>query len=221
MTSHSFLRATAVFVTVCVVGVLVFVLTSSSVATAAVAILGTAGTIASLFITTGNGTSSRSVSALPPTIATRTQTEERERVGLRQAHRVRAVKGLESGEKLSRLPGGIYGFTLAWDWPNPRVNATVPFGDIAKLEVNKLSDGTGCLIVYVSQETALRLRDSSQAEQSMKATVFPRRWAEAITLISLPVSAITSNAVRAFEPSPGETGYLIDLNVRVPFKGEG
>lgn len=141
--------------------------------------------------------------------------EDVEREAERRRAGVRAVRGLEVDAPLAELPSGVFGFTVPWGVERLR-EPEGPLGlqpsarGTARLEVHKPGDGDLRIVVYASQETAMAIATTRGA---VRVTVFPQRWAEATSLVSIPISRIVSAEHRSFQPAPGDDAYVLRLQL--------
>jgi len=119
---------------------------------------------------------------------------------MRERHQVTLVDDREEGTDVTRLPGGVYGFTYSplQSTPMFRKKATQSF------EVHKLPDDSVHLIGFVREGDATRLSASSD---QVELRFYPEPWEDAFTAASIPVSRIQSS--RGPSRSDGNALWLV------------
>ena len=128
---------------------------------------------------------------------------------LRRKNGVRELQALENDLNLSRLPNGVYGYTVPWiidSDPTGVVGATGVSriallrrsGGTAVMEVHKSSQGMVYIIGFVSQDQLVRLQDPSR-KSPLDITLFFSPYQSFDEVVALPVEQIVSSSNRSVE----------------------
>jgi len=119
--------------------------------------------------------------------------------GLRTAHQVRLVTSQEEGNSVSRLPGGVYGYTYAPGLPGAPLFAARRY---RSYEIHKLPSGDVFVIGFAKPDVA---RTLSTATEEMTLQIHPQPEGEYTTLVTIPYSRIRQHRQYAVPNSDGFT----------------
>ncbi len=126
-------------------------------------------------------------------------------VELRQRHQVTRMRETESGETLSEVPVGSFGFVIAefftTSWsssPDPEKMPLKSRGSSWDLEIHKLADGHSEIVAYVGPETLERIRHG--LGKGEKLTIYTDARKEASNLIAMPIARIECERSRSLKP---------------------
>jgi len=139
-------------------------------------------------------------------------TERADRERVRDALKLRPLRQLEVGQRIDRLPPGVYGFAEPPDWQAPALASSLlkpPW----ELEVQKVAPGDVRLAVYVSDEMALRLSDASGPPRQREVMLYPRRRGQGSVLVSVPLDAVVSASARRYSDT---REWVLDAVVELP-----
>ncbi len=118
---------------------------------------------------------------------------------LRQRNEVTRIRETESGETLSEIPAGSFGFAFPGDFLRaPEKIELMPHGGSLSFEVHKLVDGHAEVISYVGSETRDRLRRG--LGKGEKLTLYSTAWKEAPNVVAIKVDSIKCDRTRSVEP---------------------
>jgi len=123
---------------------------------------------------------------------------------------VRSLRKLESDLELSRLPEGVYGFTVPWQ-VGPDANhlglQQSPHGTVVA-EIHKSTNGESYVVGYISESDLVRLQDPSR-RTATEITMFFSPYRE----FSLPVAIPFSRIEKSNHRSIGNQ-YVNDLSIQ-------
>jgi hypothetical protein len=110
---------------------------------------------------------------------------------LRQKNGVRQLLPLENDLRLSRLPNGVYGYTVPWQIEQLKSDDKVSreCGGTSVVEVHKSVEGHIFLLGFVSQTDLIALQDPSRKTQT-DIIVFFSKYSEFDKLVAIPVERI-------------------------------
>lgn len=137
---------------------------------------------------------------------------------LRKKNGVRELRPLENDLNLSRLPNGIYGFTVPWIINTDstgvvggtglsRISLHRTGGGTAVMEMHKSEQGQVYIIGFVTQDQLIRMQDPSR-RASLGITLFFHPYQNFDELVAVPYERIISSDNRSVE------GYYVnDIDV--------
>jgi hypothetical protein len=137
---------------------------------------------------------------------------------LRRKHHVDLIRETESGETLSEVPAGSYGFTFAefvggfGGEDHPESLSLLRRSDSESVEIHKLVDGHSEFVVYVGPETLERVRHGLLKGE--KLTFYTSAWKEAPNLVSIPVNRTHCERARRLESDRDNDLYALDCQVK-------
>jgi hypothetical protein len=118
----------------------------------------------------------------------------------------------ESGESLSEVPAGSFGFTpsefLAYPFaytPLEKVPIDAHGHYYGALETHKVADGHSEVLVFVGPETLERIRHG--LHEGEKLTIYTDAWKEASNLVTIPIARIQCERNRTLSPDKGDPTY--------------
>jgi len=100
---------------------------------------------------------------------------------LRSRDTLRTLENEEEGCSISRLPKGVYGFTYSPDQSEIPVFSKKNYHSF---ELHKLSDGTACILGFVTEAEALEIK-AEKGGASIR--LFPDPWQASQTLVRVPL----------------------------------
>lgn len=107
---------------------------------------------------------------------------------LRSSHRLRALTDAEDGSGITRLPGGVFGFTYSPVETNfPLFNDR----DLRSFETHKLADGSVHLVGFLTGDEA---KTFEQARAETTIHLFPEPKGEATVLVRVPLARVLRHA---------------------------
>src|SRR5438094_1085393 len=131
-------------------------------------------------------------------------------IAMRTVTGVRSLRKLESDLELSRLPEGVYGFTVPWQ-VGPDANhlglQQSPHGTVVA-EIHKSTNGESYVVGYISESDLVRLQDPSR-RTATEITMFFSPYRE----FSLPVAIPFSRIEKSNHRSIGNQ-YVNDLSIQ-------
>lgn len=139
---------------------------------------------------------------------------------IREATGVRELRPREEDLGIVRLPNGVFGFTVPWMFNTDpsgvvggtgldRISLHKAAGGTAVMEVHKSSSGENFVLVYVSEETLIRLQDQSRTV-ALDATLFFAPYEGNSHPVAIPTGRITMWQVR----SPSGIGSIADARIQ-------
>jgi hypothetical protein len=121
---------------------------------------------------------------------------------LRLAHQVRLVSSEEEGVGLTRLPGGVYGFTYSPGLPGAPLFAVRRY---RSFETHKLPSGDVFVIGFAKSDVARAL---STASEEMTLQIHAQPEADYETLVTIPYSRIRHHRQYA---APNQEGFTVTV----------
>jgi hypothetical protein len=121
---------------------------------------------------------------------------------LRIAHRVRIVTAAEEGNSVSKLPGGVYGYTYSPGLPAAPLFAIRRY---RSYETHKLPSGEVYVIGFAKSDGA---RDLSTASEEMTLQIHPQPENDYTTLVTIPYSRIRQHRQYA---APNQDGFTVTV----------
>jgi hypothetical protein len=121
---------------------------------------------------------------------------------LRTAHQVRIVSSDEEGTGVSKLPGGVFGFTYSPGLPGAPLFAVRRY---RTYEVHKLPSGDLFVIGFARVDDARAL---STATAEMSLQIHPQAEAEFDVLVTIPYSHIRHHRQYA---APNQDGFAVTV----------
>jgi hypothetical protein len=112
--------------------------------------------------------------------------DEQRREQLRAESKLRPLTNEEEGTGITKLPGGIYGFTYAPATETPLFSRK----SFHSFEVHKPAEGAAYIVAFVSDADAGRIRAH---EDEIDVTVYPDPYEEATTMVSIPFDRVLSS----------------------------
>jgi len=135
---------------------------------------------------------------------------------VRNRHHVAPMREAESGETLSEVPPGSFGFAYAvlvvHLSESPEKIPLDAHGTFMDLEMHKLADGHSEVVAYVGPETLERLRHGLRPGEQL--TVYTKAWKDAPNLVAIPFPRIQCQRDRMLEPDKRDQLYAVDCRAR-------
>jgi len=128
---------------------------------------------------------------------------------LRAKNGVRELLPLENGIGLTRLPNGVYGFTVPWiinsdpsgvvgGTGSDRISLDRTSGGTGVMEVQKSGQGEVYIVGYVSQERLVRMQDPSNTKDE-SVPLFFAPYNEFKEPVAVPLRRVVSSNNRTVE----------------------
>jgi hypothetical protein len=161
-----------------------------------------AATIAALFL------------VVVPNLPSNHHGERQQRVALRASFGLRALSDMETGHEFEHLASRTYGFVEPTQWPVKVVRTNRQSKDYP-LEVLNIAPSDVRLAAFVSEESALKLRDPGRSPGREEITAYPRkgRPGEGAVLVPVPLSAVALATPREFSR---HGKWKLELLVQLP-----
>jgi hypothetical protein len=121
---------------------------------------------------------------------------------LRIAHQVRIVSAAEEGNSVSKLPGGVYGYTYSPGLPAAPLFAIRRY---RSYETHKLPSGDVYVIGFAKADVARAL---STATEEMTLQIHPQPEGDYATLVTIPYSRIRQHRQYA---APNQDGFTVTV----------
>ena len=157
--------------------------------------------------------------SVPPALSssTRSTSQQVERIisadsveQIRAITSVRPLRPMENDLGISRLPVGVFGFTVPWTLGRgiDGLSLHQNRGGTVVMEIHKAADGVVYVVCYVAEADLVRMQDPSRLNDS-DLPVFFEPYREFAHVVAVPVSRIVKSNERSVDDH-----YLNDVTVR-------